>query len=478
MKAGHVGKGSPHDRLPVTAAVLAGGRSLRMGTDKALLPFEGELLISRVVQVAAGVCEHVVVVTNRPEALADAGLAPEVPILQDEIAFRGPLGGLVTALKNAPDDWVLAVAADMPWLSTDVIRALWDARDGAQAVVPVGAKGPEPLLALYHRDCAPYAQRVLDSGRRRVVAMLSSLKVVEVDIETLRTVDPDLRSLVNINTPEELADARESGSSGERPPSEPVQVSVIEVGTRRGRGMPAERAVTIHMNNVEIATTQATPADLEELAAGFLVSEGLLTDRDALVGIDVDHKRGMVYVTTGEAVPDDIVYRRRYITAGCGKGTTFASVGHTLGLEAVRHDGTVSSEELYDLMGQMARQGSLYRETGGVHACAFARDDQALIVREDVGRHNAVDKVLGRAWLDRVPTEGGVLLTTGRISYEMAVKAAKARVPVVVSRTAVTELAAEVASTVGVTLVGYARGGKLTVYTNPDRVRVEEEDRG
>ncbi len=473
-----MGKDVNHDRLPVTAAVLAGGRSLRMGTDKALLPFEGELLISRVVQVAAGVCEHVVVVTNRPEALADAGLPAEVPILQDEIAFRGPLGGLVTALKNAPDDWVLAVAADMPWLSTDVIRALWDARDGAQAVVPVGAKGPEPLLALYHRDCAPFAQRILDSGRRRVVAMLPSLKVVEVDIETLRTVDPDLRSLVNINTPEELADARETGSSGEQPPSEPVQVSVIEVGTRRGRGMPAERAVTIHMNNVEIATTQATPADLEELAAGFLVSEGLLSDRDAFVGIDVDHKRGMVYVTTGEAVPDDIVYRRRYITAGCGKGITFASVGHTLGLEAVRHEGTVSSEELYDLMGQMARESSLYRETGGVHACALAHDGHVQIVREDVGRHNAVDKVLGRAWLDRVETEGGVLLTTGRISYEMAVKAAKAKVPVVASRTAVTELAAEVAATVGLTLVGYARGGKLTVYTNPDRVRVDEEVRG
>jgi FdhD protein len=307
--------------------------------------------------------------------------------------------------------------------------------------------------------------------------MLPSLSVVEVDIETLRAVDPELRSLININTPEELADAREDGSSVERPASEPVQVSVIEVGTRRGRGMPAERAVTIHMNNVEIATTQATPGDLEELAVGFLVSEGLLADRDAFVGIDVDHKRGMVYVTSREAVPDDIVYRRRYITAGCGKGTTFASVGHTLGLEPVRHDGTISSEDLYDLMGQMARESVLYRETGGVHACALARDGRVVIVREDVGRHNAVDKVLGRAWLDRVPAEGGVLLTTGRISYEMTVKAAKARVPVVASRTAVTGLAAEVAATVGLTLVGYARGGKLTVYTNPDRVRADEEDR-
>lgn len=462
-------------KIPVTAAVLAGGRSMRMGVDKTLLLVDGEPLIARVAQAAAAVCERVAVVTNRPEALEEAGLPEGVDVWVDEVAYQGPLGGLATALKNAGHDWVLALAADMPWLNPEVVRALWDAREGAQVVVPRTEKGVEPLLALYHRDCLPHARRVLESGRRRLVAMFPALEVREVDAETLRVLDPGLRSFVNVNTPEDLAEVRDAAE--EQRPASPQPAAVIEVGTRRGRRMPAERAVTININDAEIATVQATPADLEELAVGFLVSEGLLTDRAALQGVDVDHKRGLVYVRSDEPVPEDLVYRRRYITAGCGKGVTFASLGHTLGLDAVTDGCTVTADELYGLVGQMARGAVQYRDTGGVHACALARDGRVVLVREDVGRHNAVDKVLGRAWLDRVSTEGAVLLTTGRISYEMAVKAAKARVPIVVSRTAVTELAADIAEAVGLTLVGYARGGKLVVYTNPQRV-AEGKDAG
>jgi len=464
-------------RLPVTAAVLAGGRSMRMGVDKTMLPVDGEPLVARVAEMVGELCQHVVVVTNRPEALESADLPTGVRVLQDEVAYQGPLGGLVTALENAEDDWVLAVAADMPWLRPEVVRLLWESRDGAQVVIPLTEKGSEPLLALYHRDCLPAARKVLESGRRRVVAILPSLKVVEVSLAELRAVDPDLASFVNVNTPDDLSDVREGAGPAQRSKEgREVRVSVIEVGTRRPRGMPSERAVTIDMNGTEIATVQATPGDLEEMAVGFLVGEGLLTDREAFLGADVDAKRGLVYVRSNEPVPEDLVYRRRYITAGCGKGVTFSSLGHTLGLEAVTSDEVVDSAELYDMIGQMSRQSVAYRDTGGMHSCALGRDGQVLLVREDVGRHNAVDKVLGRAWIDRIPVEGAVLLTTGRISYEMAVKAAKARVPVVVSRTAVTDLAAEVAGTVGVTLIGYARGGKLVVYTRPERVSIAEED--
>ncbi len=467
-------------KIPCTAAVLAGGRSMRMGVDKTLLSVDGEALIARVVATVGEVCAHTIVVTNRPEALAEAGLPADVPIACDEVPYQGPLGGLVTALAGAPDEWVLAVAADMPHLSAEVVRALWDARGGADAVVPMTDKGPEPLLALYSRACLPAARKVLASGRRRLVALFREVKVVEIPIDSLRGVDPDLKSFVNVNTPEELAEARdEVTASGTARQRERVSVSVIEVGTRRPRGMPSEHPITVHMNDVEVATIQATPDDLEEMAAGFLVAEGLMSDRDTLSSIDVDHKRGMVYVSTAEAVPDDMVHKTRYVTSGCGKGITFSSVGHARGLAHVGSDLRVDSQDLYDLMGQMARAATAYRDTGGMHACGLARDGEMLFVREDVGRHNALDKLLGRAWLDRVPTRDAVLLSTGRISYEMAVKAAKAGVPVVVSRTAVTDLAAEIAAELGITLAGYARGGKITIYTHPERIVTDgpsEED--
>ncbi len=457
--------------LPCTAAVLAGGRSMRMGVDKTLLPVDGEALVARVAAAVGEVCAHTIVVTNRPEALADAGLPSDVRVLTDEIPYQGPLGGLVTALAEAPDEWVLAVAADMPHVSAAVVRALWEARDGADVVVPVTDKGPEPLLALYSRACLPVARTVLASGRRRLVAVFREVTVVEVPVDSLRGVDPGLKSFLNVNTPEELADAREQAPKRrDARDAERVVVSVIEVGTRRPRGMPSERPITLYMNDVEVATVQATPDDLEEMAAGFFVAEGLMADRDALASIDVDHKRGLVYANTAEAVPDDMVYKTRYVTSGCGKGVTFSSVGHARGLARVESGLRVDSQDLYDLMGQMARAATSYRDTGGMHACGLARGGELLLVREDVGRHNALDKLLGRAWLDRVPARDAVLLSTGRISYEMAVKAAKAGVPVVVSRTAVTDLAAEIAAELGITLAGYARGGKITVYTHPERI--------
>lgn len=474
----------PDDRLPITAAVLAGGRSMRMGVDKTLLDVDGEPLVVRATEAVLSVCTHAVVVTNRPETLVDAGLPEGVRVLADEVAYQGPLGGLVTALAQASDEWVLAVAADMPWLEPAVVRALWDLRDDADVVIPVGEAGPEPLLALYRvSTCLPAARAVLATGRRRLVAMFPSLKIAEVPLEALRAADPDLRSLVNVNTPEELAEVRaatESGSTDvlQHRDETPVRLQVVEVGTRRVRGMPSERPITIYMNDVEVATVQATPADLEEMAIGFMVSEGLMFDRDNLTCIEVDRKRGMVYVTTEERVPDDLVHKTRYVTSGCGKGITFSSVGHARGLAPVTSEMTIDSERLYEMMGQMARAAEQYRDSGGTHACALGRDGGVVCVREDVGRHNALDKLLGRAFLDRIPTDDAVLLTTGRISYEMAVKAAKARVPIVVSRTAVTDLAADIAGELGITLVGYARGGKLVVYTRPERVLVSDDATG
>jgi FdhD protein len=470
------------DRLPLTAAVLAGGRSVRMGVDKTLLDVDGEPLVTRVARVVDSVCTQTVVVTNRPEALAEAALPDSIAVIVDEVAYQGPLGGLATAMAFADNEWVLAVAADMPHLEPQIINALWDAREGYDVVLPVGEKGPEPLLAIYRvAACLPAAREVLATGRRRLVAIFSALKVAELPLESLRAVDPELRSLVNVNTPADLAEARENVEAVEVAVARdhrrgPVRMEVVEVATRRPRGMPSERPVTIYLNDVEVATTQATPQDLEELAVGFLVAEGLLGDREALTSVNVDTKRGFVWVVSTEAVPEDLVYRTRYLTSGCGKGVTFSSVGHARGLEHVEEHVTVTADHLYSLVGEMARAAVLYRDTGGMHACGLALDGQLQFVREDVGRHNALDKLLGRAWLDRIDVHRAVLISTGRISYEMAVKAAKAAIPVVASRSAVTDLAAEIGAELGITLVGYARGGKITVYTHPERVLAPEEE--
>lgn len=461
------------DRLPVTAAVLAGGRSMRMGVDKTLISLDGRAMVARVCDAVGKVCTETLVVTNRPEALRDVELPDEVRVLRDEVAYQGPLGGLVTAMAESSGEWVLAVAADMPHVEPGVIRALWSARGHGDVVVPVTDKGHEPLLALYRVDsCLPPARDLLESGRRRLVAFFPMVRVVEVPADALRGADPDLHSLVNVNTPADLAEVREGETPRE---SRARRLEVVQVAERRHRGMPSERPITISLNEVEVATTQATPAGLEELAAGFLCAEGLISDRSALRSIDVDAKRGYVWVTTTEEVPSDLAERQRYLTSGCGKGVTFASVGHARGLQPVAPGFAVTADAIYGFVRELADAATMYRDTGGMHAAGLGVDGTLVIAREDVGRHNAVDKVLGRAWLDGVPTASAVLVATGRVSYEMAVKAAKARVPVAASRSAVTDLAADLADRLGISLVGYARGGKLTVCTHPERVLINEE---
>jgi FdhD protein len=447
-------------KLPLTAAVLAGGRSMRMGVDKTLLPVDGQALVARVVAAVEEVCTHLMVITNRPEMLAGVGLDAAVMVHSDEVPYQGPLGGLVTALAEAPDEWVLAVAADMPHVSSEVVRALWEARDRADIVVPITERGPEPLLALYSRRCLPIARKVLASGRRRLVALFPDLRVVEYPIEALRRLDPELKSFLNINTPDELALAQ----SGTAP------TTAQKAPRGRSGGLPVERPITLYLNQIEVVTVQATPEYLEEMSAGFFVAEGLLTDREALKSIDVDRKRGLVYVTTSEMFSEDRISRTRTLTSGCGKGMTFSTVGHAHGLTPIESSLVVEQSMLIAYMRAMARAAGAYLETGGMHACGLVRQDRLLLVREDVGRHNALDKLLGRAWLDRISTRDAVVLSTGRISYEMAVKAAKAVVPVVVSRTAVTDLAAEIARLLGITLAGYARGGAIIPYTHPERI--------
>jgi FdhD protein len=233
--------------------------------------------------------------------------------------------------------------------------------------------------------------------------------------------------------------------------------------------------VTVYLNDIEVATVQATPEDLDDLAIGFLSSEGLLSDRVSLHDVTVDAEKGLVWVRSEDEVPEDLTHRRRYITAGCGKGVTFASVEHMEAIEPVAEGPVVDEEGLYERMRKLARAAERYRDTGGMHACGLALGDEIAVVREDVGRHNALDKVMGRAWLDGLDMSRGTILSSGRISYEMAVKAARAQAPIVMSRTGVTDLAVDVAEGAGLTLIGYARGGRMVVYTHPERVRTREE---
>ncbi len=232
-----------------------------------------------------------------------------------------------------------------------------------------------------------------------------------------------------------------------------------------------EIPVSIRLNGREIITLLASDDALDYLAAGFLKGEGFVSRREDLVAIRVDPQGETVDVeATGVDPLAEKLLERRAVTSGCGKGTTFTHALDALQARPAPAGPKVSARQIRQLMHGLLRGSDLYREAGGVHSAALATAGEIVIFRDDIGRHNAVDKIHGECFLRDLPVEDKILLTTGRISSEILVKAAKLGVAILVSRSSPTDLALELAGRTGITVVGQVRGGGLTIYTGEGRV--------
>jgi FdhD protein len=236
---------------------------------------------------------------------------------------------------------------------------------------------------------------------------------------------------------------------------------------------PAERRTTLLLNGAELLTVQTTPVHLDDWAAGFLYTEGLIRHPADIRRVDTDTAAGRVAV---EVDPETITAldlpAQRYLTSGCGKGVTFSSVKDAMLLQPVRHSLQVDPDCVLGWIRQMQRQTPLYNESGGMHAAAVLRTDtESMLVREDIGRHNAVDKAIGAALKAGWAPEVAVVLTTGRISYEMCSKLARFGAGVGASLTAATDQAIRLADRLGIDLLGYVRKPeKMLLYTDGRRI--------
>ena len=188
--------------MSVSAAIMAGGKSKRMGQDKAWIELDGEPLIRRVANVLAQVADEVIIVANDPK-YATLGLR----VVPDRFPNGGALGGIATGVSAATHDRVLVAACDMPFLSAEVWRVLLDHRYEADVVIPKIGGEFETLHALYTKACVAPMERALAAGKMRVISFFDEVRVQPIEERELRIADPTLRSFTNVNTPEELASA-------------------------------------------------------------------------------------------------------------------------------------------------------------------------------------------------------------------------------------------------------------------------------
>lgn len=263
---------------------------------------------------------------------------------------------------------------------------------------------------------------------------------------------------------------------------------------RVDRPVIAETPWVLYVDGQELVTMMCSPVRLHALAFGFLLSEGIIADLDDVWRMKVYVEENEVYqffpaagldeLMTVASCPDAVGTidvrlarpmparpTRRVLTSGCGGGITFDDLSGDL--PPCTSQRTLTASEVTALMRDLDYQATLYRACRGVHTSALA-DDRILIVAEDVGRHNTLDKIRGECLLSRTPTDDRVLLTSGRISSEMIGKARKMNVPIVISRTSPTAMSVRLARQWNMTLVGYARAPRFRIYSGAERIVFED----
>jgi FdhD protein len=256
---------------------------------------------------------------------------------------------------------------------------------------------------------------------------------------------------------------------------------VNEYGEHQRLSIPAERALTVYVDKRELVTLMTLGAHPELLVLGYLHNQRLISSAGQVESITVDWDVGAAAVKTRAGIVDiEEKTAHRVITTGCGQGSVFGGLMDEVDQLRLSPDASITQRQLYSLVNTIRLEETTYKSAGSVHACAVfqlgADEPEMLLFVEDVGRHNAIDTIAG--WLQmNLPNAGAaedlVFYTTGRLTSEMVIKSAQMGVPIVVSRSGITQMGHQIATSVGVCAIGRATYKRFVCYTSPQRLQLE-----
>lgn len=233
----------------------------------------------------------------------------------------------------------------------------------------------------------------------------------------------------------------------------------------------SEYPFTIFVNGEEFATMVCTPTELDELILGFLASEGVIRSKNDVTTLQIDENKGFAYVElAAKTTTSQQFYSKRFIGSCCGKSRQFYFYNDARTARTSTSKLTITPIQCLSLMKALQNSSTVFKETGGVHNAALCSANKMLISRTDIGRHNALDKILGYCIQNRLPIQDKIIAFSGRISSEVLLKAAKIGVGIILSKSAPTDLAIKLAHDLNITAVGFIRGGSFNVYSHPERI--------
>ena len=249
--------------------------------------------------------------------------------------------------------------------------------------------------------------------------------------------------------------------------SAPV-VAVDEFGISRDGHIAAERSLTVYLDKREIITLMTLGTQPELLVLGWLRNQRFISDIELIKAIQIDWETESAAVTTINGIEGlDHKLSRKTVTTGCGQGTIFGNLMDDL--EQIKlPEVLIHQSMIYRLLQALSEHNEVYRRAGAVHGCALCQGTEILHFIEDVGRHNAVDAIAGSMWFNNMTGENKIFYTTGRLTSEMVIKVAQMGIPVLLSRSGVTQMGMALARQVGVSLIARAKGRHFMIYNGAD----------
>ena len=259
---------------------------------------------------------------------------------------------------------------------------------------------------------------------------------------------------------------------------------IDQEGNRVETAVVTERPLTLFLNSREIVTMMTIGDRPDLLAVGFLLNQGMLKADDEITAIDHEEDIDTIVVRTKRVTDYEDKLKKKVQTSGCAQGTVFGDLMEEFDRVRLSKRARLKTSWLYALTKKINTAPSLYLKTGAIHGCVLCKGDKPLVYVEDVGRHNAVDKIAGLMFLERIKPDDKIFYTTGRLTSEMVIKTVKMGIPILVSRSGFTAWGVELARRAGLTLVGRARGKRFVALSGEERIQfdadlatVGEEDR-
>lgn len=439
------------EEFPVfgTAAILAGGKSSRMGFDKQLLMEDDRRILETVIETLKQEFSDILIVTAKPQLYEGMG----VRLCSDAYPGCGPLAGVHAALLAARSQYVYLLACDMPVVNLPFIRHMKAKLQETRMDICASRYQDrmEPFNTFYSRALLGEVVHRLETGNSSLFRFINASRAFVLAQEDAACFDKELRMFTNINTRTEYQ--KYLGSTEAEPEGCVELVDKLDIVRYIGGEyiqmrdlMVHETALRLEIPGVMTRTLYCSPSEQKELVVGHLYTQGFIHTPDDILSLKLDTQAGSARVTLKE---------------------TSQNQPDVLPTEGPVFDPQIllsNQQKFYD-------QSTLQKATAGTHRCALCDDSGTYFASVDISRHNALDKLTGKALLEGVSLTDKYILTSGRIPMDMIQKVAAIHVPMIVSRSTPTIAAVETARKAGITLLGFSRENRFNIYSASYRLK-------